>query len=478
MHLIMDGFPKELTLQAKASEHELVDEVRTSPMGRSINDIPPELLAIILKHAQQSRSCLYAACLVNSYWRAIAQPLLFDGWSEFSSPMCDQPKHMLGYIRSLLDRPDLAASVTTICSDNCFEDSYDLGGHDPPDPDLLERVLEAAECHQPGNEDWKTAISERRHDSALALMLYLLPRLTCLNLTISSCDDPWLSHWIMMFARQNSSQGSPTTSPFLRELQVIRAQHWDTENGFGMEDIAPLLMLPNLHTVEVHALGYCYVPAGETWPVRSSKVRLLRLEESGMEAEAFELLLSTFEALEVLEWHWGTACQTDANVDVPEIGNTLRRHGKSLQRLVIDVTESFWFQYEDLNTDTIGSLAHMTLLKSITLHTVFLTGKDDVDDDEYDSEPLHFADVFPRALEELNLIGTTLRLPQYLLDMARKCAFAFPKLKVVRCQAWDRTDLAVDVEMVRQAFEAAGVSFMSFDFKHVYLSRSFFEVVG
>ncbi|KAH8163309.1 hypothetical protein CIB48_g4948 [Xylaria polymorpha] len=456
IHLRMDGFPRELTLQAQASEHELVDEVRaSSSTGRSINDIPPELLTIILlKHAQQSRSCLYDACLVNSHWRAIAQPLLFDGWSGSGGP-------------------DLAASVTTICLDSCCEDSRELGAHDPPDPDLLERMLEAAEYHRPGNEDWKTAISERRHDSALALMLYLLPRLTCLNLNVSYCEDPGLSHWIMMFARQNSSRGSsPTTSPFLQELRVVRAQHWDTVNGFSMSDIAPLLMLPNLHTVEAYALGDCHVPAGETWPVRSSKVRLLSLNQSGMEAEDFELLLSTFEALEVLEWQWGDACQTGADVNVLETGNTLRRHGKSLQRLVIDVTDSFWFEYGDWNTDTIGSLAHMTLLKSITLPAVFLTGKDDVED-RYYFEPLHFTDVFPRALEELNLIATTLRLPQYLLDMARNCASAFPKLKVVRCLEWDQSDREVDVEMVRQVFEAAGVSFVGFE--HVYLPESFLD---
>ncbi|KAI0548048.1 hypothetical protein F4679DRAFT_338655 [Xylaria curta] len=437
----------------------------------SINGIPPELLTIILKHAQQSRSCLYEACLVNSHWRAIAQPLLFDG-----GPGWDHCKHVLDYIRSLLDRPDLAASVTTICLDTCCEDSRDLGGNDPIEWDLVERMLEAAECHRPGNEDWKTAISEGRHDSVLALMLYLLPRLTRLNLNVSYCEDPGLSHWIMMFAHQNSSQGSPTTSPFLQELRVVRAQHWDTENGFSMSDIAPLLMLPNLHTVEAYALGDCHVPASETWPVRSSKVRLLSLNQSGMEAEDFELLLSSFEALEVLEWEWGGSCQTDADVNVPEIGNTLRRHGKSLQRLVIDVTDSFWFEYGDLNTDTIGSLAHMTLLKSITLPAVFLTGKDDDDDDVDDGpdfEPLHFADVFPQALEELNLIATTLRLPQYLLDMARNCSSAFPKLKVVRCPEWDQPDLEVDVEMVRQAFEAAGVSFMGFE--HIYLRQSVFD---
>ncbi|KAI0186798.1 hypothetical protein EV127DRAFT_438111 [Xylaria flabelliformis] len=467
----MDDFPKELTLQAQASEHEPVDEVRASSTGRSINDIPPELLTIILKHAQRPRSCLYEACLVNSYWRAIAQPLLFNGWSEPRGSEWD--KRVLGYIQSLLDRPDLAASVTTIWLDSCCEDSQHLGGNDPPDPDLLERMLEAAECHQPGNEDWKTAISERRHDSVLALMLYLLPRLACLNIDVEYCEDPELSHWIMMFARQNSSQGSPTTSPFLQELRVVHAQHWDTEGGFNMSDIAPLLMLPNMHTVETYALGNCRVPASETWPVRSSKVRLLSLNQSGMEAEDFELLLSTFEALEVLEWQWGNACQTDADVNVTEIGNTLRRHGKSLQRLVIDVVFSIWTEYGDLGTDSIGSLAHMTLLKSITLPTVFLTGdNDDDDDDGYDFEPLYFADVFPQALEELNLIDTTPRLPQYLLEMARNCASAFPKLKVVRCTEWDQSDHEVDVEMVRQAFEAAGVSFMGFE--HVYLPQSFF----
>ncbi|KAI1428893.1 hypothetical protein F5Y12DRAFT_639713 [Xylaria sp. FL1777] len=473
----MDGFPRELTLQAQASEHDLVDEVRASSTGRSPNYIPPELLTIILKHVRQSHSCLYAACLVNSHWRTIAQPLLFDGWSESRGTGWDQYKHMLGYIRSLLDRPDLAASVTTINLDSCCEGWRDLEADDPPDPpdpDLLERMLEAAECHRPGNEDWKTAISEGRHDSTLALMLYLLPRLTSLNLTVSHCEDPdpGLSHWIMMFARQNSSQDSSTTSSFLQELRVIHAQHWDTENGFSMSDIAPLLMLPNLHTVEAYALGGCDVPASETWPVRSSKVRLLSLIQSGMEAEDFEHLLSTFEALEVLEWEWGSATQTDAEVNVSEIGNTLRRHGKSLQRLVIDVSDSFWFEYGDATTDTIGSLAHMTLLKSITLPTIFLTCKDDVDD-ESDFEPLHFADVFPQALEELNLIGTTLRLPQYLLEMARSCASAFPKLKVVRCPEWNESDPEVDVEIVRQAFEAADVSFMGFG--RVYLPRSFFN---
>ncbi|KAI1741532.1 hypothetical protein F4680DRAFT_67298 [Xylaria scruposa] len=468
----MDGFPRELTLQAQASEHEPVDEVRVSSPGRSTNNIPPELLTIILKYAQQSRSCLYEACLVNSNWRAIAQPLLFD-----RGPGWDRCEHVLAYIRSLLDRPDLAASVTTICLDRCCEDSRELEADDPLDPDLLERMLEAAECHQPGNEDWKTAISERRHDSVLALMLYLLPRLTHLNVNVSHCEDPGLSHWIMMFARQNSSQSSPTTSPFLQKLQVVRAQHWDTENGFIMSDIAPLLMLPNLHTVEAYALGACHhVPDDERWPVRSSKVSLLSLNHSGMEAEDFELLLSTFEALEVLEWQWGDASQTDADVNVPEIGNTLRRHGKSLQRLMIDVADSFWFEYGEGNgdwePDTIGSLAHMTLLKSITLPTVFLTGRDDVDDD---FEPPHFADVFPKALEELNLIAMTSRLPQYLLDMARNCASVFPKLKVVRCPEWDQSDLEVDVEMVRQAFEAAGVSFMGFE--HVYPPQGFFYLV-
>ncbi|KAI0099265.1 hypothetical protein GGR51DRAFT_399209 [Nemania sp. FL0031] len=466
----MDAFPTGPTsqAQAQASEHELADEVQASSMGRSINDIPPELLTSILKHAHQSPSGLYAACLVNSYWRAIGQPLLFNvrsdpGWYY-------QRKRMLGYIRSLLDRPDLAASVTTIYLDSCCEDSGQFGEDDPLDPDLLERMLEAAECHRPGDEDWKAAISEIRQDSALALMLYLLPRLTCLKLNVSYCEDPGLSHWIMMFARQSSSQGSPTTSPFLQELRVLRAQHWDTEYSFSMSDIAPLLTLPNLHTVEAYALGDCHVPDSETWLFRSSKARLLSLNNSGMEAEDFEFLLSTFEALEVLEWQWGDACQTDADVSVPEIGNTLRRHGKSLRRLVIDVADSFWFEYGEGDTDIIGSLAHMTLLKSITLPTVFLTGKDDVDD-ESDFEPLDFVDVFPKALEELNLDGTTLRLPQYLLDMARNCASTFPKLKVVRCVEWDQSDLGVDVEMVRQAFEAAGVSFMSFE--HVYLLHSF-----
>ncbi|KAI1114099.1 hypothetical protein F5Y14DRAFT_415424 [Nemania sp. NC0429] len=464
----MDGFSGELALQAQAREHEPGDEVRTSSTGRSINDIPPELLTIILKYAQESRSCLYKACLVNSRWRAIAQPLLFgqlgltvvspphDGWSQLGGPGLGQ---CMGYIRSLLDRPDLAASVTSICLCSCYEDSRDLGGHNPPNPDLLERMLEAAERHRPGNEDWKMAISEGRHDAALALMLHLLPRLTSLNITVSNCEEPELSHWIMMFARQ----GSPTTSPFLQEIRVVRAQHWDTENGFGLFDIAPLLMLPNLHTFEACALGDCQVLASETWPVRSSKVRLLSLSDSGMEAEDFERLLSSFEALEVLEWWWGDALQTTAAVKVLKIGNTLRRHGKSLRRLVIDVAESFWLYHEGGNAETIGSLASMTLLKDVTLPTLFLTGSDitdDADDKWRFPAPLRFVDVFPRALEELNLVGTTSRLPQCLLDMARNCASAFPRLKVVRCPELHQSDVGVDVEMVRQAFEAAGVSFM------------------
>ncbi|KAI1325397.1 hypothetical protein F5Y16DRAFT_377923 [Xylariaceae sp. FL0255] len=468
----MDDPAHEPEFQAHASEHRPVDEVRASTAGTSINNLPTELLIIILDELQPIRSDLYNACLVDSRWCAIAQPLLFNVWCAHERYWCDQNKYALRYIRSLLDRPDLAASVNTICMDSCEGHNPEMEPQDPPPLDLLRRMLEAAERHRPGDEDWKTAISEGQHDAVLALMLYLLPRLHCLEFVMFYCEDPNLQcHWIANFAHQMSCQDSPATSPFLQNLRVIRAQNYTTECGFDMSVISPLLMLPNVLEVETYAMDCLWLSSDGTWPAMSSKARLLRLGHSGIEGRDFELLLGSFEALEVFEWQWGDFYVTEAYPDVWEIGDTLRRQGNFLQRLVIDVAGSFWSEHEDENIGNIGSLAQLTLLKSITIPTVFVTGRDDdYLDDEFEP-PLPFMNVFPAALEELNLVDMTVALPQYLLHMARCCASKFPMLKVVRCPKWGPFDPEADIETIRQIFERAGVSLI--EFRDVHLPHNF-----
>jgi hypothetical protein len=432
----------------------------------TMEDLPDEILNIIFNQTiaqgafDQNIRFFRNACLVNKRWRFYAQSTLFNYWAGNGSN--NHAQHILCFVRTLLDRPDLAKAVKTIGIGSFVSCITEQEPRCLLDSQLLQTMLETADRLRPGDEAWRAAISHTQTNAILAFVLFLLPKLNTLDLAVGF--DELSTYWVMCFVRESIRVDYPEAySPFLPNLHTIRSRNSEDIYGFDMWDIATLLNLPKLHTVEAWALSRCSAFAGNEWPVRNSKVKTLRLGFSELENSDFKRLLGSFEALEVLEWEWGPTLEAGDDITFSGIQNALQQHETSLKKLWLEVTGSYPESFPGyLRLDTLGPLANFKLLTNITISANFLIGGDP----DEDFVPPHWEAEFPSGLEELNIVDIVSRLPQYLLHMANNCAGLFPKLRVVSCLDWDELELGIPRQVVCETFESAGVNFV--DYKRVY----------
>lgn len=126
-------------------------------------DLPNEVLQCIMecipnrKFAYETQRSLRNACFVSKRWRSIAQPILFNHWNQFLMGGTNV-KFIPCFIRSLVERPDLAAFVRKIAVGCLVWNSED----EPQlffSPDMFELFVGAAERLRPGDEAWVSSFS-------------------------------------------------------------------------------------------------------------------------------------------------------------------------------------------------------------------------------------------------------------------------------------------------------------------------------
>ena len=241
--------PTTLKVTTRNSSNTM--DPRRHDTGHDLCSLPNEILLAIMSYS--SRKTLYKFCLTSKIFNALAQPLMYQDYS--------QRKELRPFMRTLLARPDLASHVRHV-------EIYDLNDF------LHEGCLHSMETGYKGKiaiewEAWKeiqdteldrlirniwmgfresppddevediTTLCEKR----LVLLLSLVPNLERLMLRLQEGIhelSPVVEHAM-------SSWGEDRR--FLTKLTTLVVFYDEVEiNGFCLSEIASFLYLPSLTT--------------------------------------------------------------------------------------------------------------------------------------------------------------------------------------------------------------------------------------
>ena len=408
--------------------------------------LPVEILDQVL--SDQDSATIFKACRVSRRWCAVSQPKLMNCWPN-------RGILILPFVRTLLDRPDLAQAVRETSIDD-----YGWGSPDSPrqipGPKLLSKMLEKADQFRPGEKDWQTKISVSGDDATLALALYLLPSLN--TLTWSAPDGKIIHPWIMRFVREFTIERLPAGfAPFLPRLRTFRYEPWTTDSRLIADTVGHLLRLPTLREVSTRNLVGCsFAHDSAMTSVPSQRpitAKSLSIWRSALTPSSLRHFLPSFKALEELSWQYTDDGLNHSVLLVIWIEEALRSHKSSLRRLLLHVAEDpMWRSV--YSVQPIRSFQDFPLLTSITISCDLLVGHVVLWHEPVKFRPL--IEKLPAALEELIILDITKTVAQHLLDLANSFVAVLNSLREVRCPEWKQSKWVSRIE-VAQLFKEGGV---------------------
>lgn len=387
--------------------------------AKSLLGCPEEVrLAIIELIPPSDLAALSLAC---KDLQRLIEPYLYSRINITWSYNTQAPLMLL--IRTLLDRPGLGRFVRVLRLDG--DDFYNPDGESeyepptlPPCPLPLSKFLEAVT--NTGvlpivDEIWTTQVQAGKGDATTALLLSMLPDLTCIhlgpNFTVQTrflgkmlrfilCERPERFQSQRMF--QNIRK--VTLSPRANESTDLT-----TNNA---NDVLPLFYLPSVEHLSLSIDN----PDTFTWPSKEppeatslSTLEVFRLRENGLEE-----LLSSVKGLKKLRWHWfyrpdlDQAASTEV-VDFNVMNKALSHARETMEELEIiaDTHPAIsWGDFEPAGVDLRGylDLTNMNRLRKLSVPWAFMVGFEP-------SEPSKCLEMMlPQKLEEISftrgLVGT------------------------------------------------------------------------
>ncbi|KAF2666025.1 hypothetical protein BT63DRAFT_427812 [Microthyrium microscopicum] len=349
------------------------------------------------------------------------------------------------FLRSLIERRSLADTILSITDQSWSLDQSEL------EPDGLEAIVEAAKSLDlPEKETWIKALENGTTDAILALILYLTPNLQELSLVIPYMEEKTKSLVWKLFNVAGQA-GSSSEFHNFSSLEIIKGQHWDTEDGFDMGVLAVCFRLPSLRKVEAFACSSENEIDEGDWPEKFSEVDTLSFEFSDMDESSIGAIVASCKALKSFSCQWGPATVGASEFTIPGIADALRSQKHSLEQLTLDAREAFAIETAEEEFEAIGSLKDFEKLASLTLSSVFLSGSDDNED--YD--PPELTDILPSTLKDLKILGRAERLLDQVKAFAQVCEADIPTLDVLILENW--SDNAEEQQQLLDDFSRAGV---------------------
>ncbi|KAH8655425.1 hypothetical protein BX600DRAFT_469610 [Xylariales sp. PMI_506] len=375
-------------------------------------------------------STLAKLCRVSKRCHQIAQPLLYQRLAlRFGA------KNRTLVIRTLCERPDLAKLVRFADVEDSADPRDDILAaiqSAPALPDSLKNSLPGPSEDDDDGAFNRVALPPSMEAHAwAAVALALLPDLEELDMSV-----PFEKELIKTVFRlippapptgagegrapaEEGDNGMLSVGHFSK-LRKISLRHYDTEYATCMWEIPEVFGHPTVEVFHGFATDWCdeSMPEDSTFSsMRLVNMRDVVLKYSLIDQRGLGILLTVCPNLRSLEIRWGSATVGDCELDLVALGDVLRSHGSGLEKLKLDPSESFAYEYER-PSEGLGSLKNLRKLKDLWILHDVLVGEiesdeeDEEEDDDDDnstgagggaSQGLQLAQLLPKSLEVLSL---------------------------------------------------------------------------
>ena len=219
----------------------------------------------------------------------------------------------------------------------------------------------------------RAALDEGLQDGEVAALLTLCPNLEVLDMVAAFRIEPTYVMQVIDCAIENPPLSSVIDGrdkmpglPFqcLRELVL---QHWDTECCTDLSSVWTAFMLPGLETFRGHMM-YCDVECESPLPYNSSELKRAYFTSSISDASGISTFLKVCPKVETPSIDWGGVSVGEGEVWYDEIGGVLRTQGRTLQTLVLDPREVYFFEDgQDIVHHPIKDLGEFNSLKHLSV---------------------------------------------------------------------------------------------------------------
>ena len=476
-----------VTNQSKTFQVATRDSPKTKDPGgiRTRHDVPSlpnEILLAVMSYS--SRETFYNLCLVSRLFNALAQPLLYQDYSQVNSEVPFWP-----FMRTLLARPDLASRVQEIEIYSWDELPYDrilrdmeTGIKQDIGPErkawkerqdaelnrLIRHIWEGFKEPSFDDED-----NDEDNDSniifltwgekELVLLLSLVPNLDCLRLMLPA-ENKQLS---CVLQHAMSSWGEDHR--LLTKLTTLEVLYDEMSggDGFQLSQIAPLLEFPNL---KVLIASSCLDSKDFRPEPGSFGIQNIRLNGSFISDDVLEGFIRACRTLKKLRVEYG-----DDEVECIEefdFKRIARSFARGLEVLILDIEPALTSEGWPTIKSDIGSLEHLESLRHLDLPQSAFSGvRDDFkwqlgyeSEDEQDSAFAKsiFADRFPSGLQTLHIRVCTPRLIPHLWYCHSYRSEILPNLKALTI--WedygDEINSHEDSPELQKAFKDLGITLL------------------
>lgn len=435
------------------------------------------------------RACsnLVSLCRTSRRLRSIAEPLLYQTYikpNTIKAPL--ELKYIHGYLRTLLQRPDLARHVRNVCikawfqpgtleqlltdhvpefwrwnnldkfprepflDDGTFAAFLDTDpSHDSQaSPQLLTLYHEHLERLTITDQErrlWYRALEDGQEDAEITLLLSLTTNLDKLNFIMPNWEFFKSPSSLPHFTRIGRAKS------FLRYLTSICVQpnyvgehfhelddyNLECYQGFPFSFLLPFLALPSLRSVDItHAFELNFLEELAPTGPFSSSLKKLELSYCAVHPRVLQDLMSRCTELEAL------VCDMPAS-DWPiyELSRAIHPHRDSLRSLRLDQCgwaaypvgtdnrTNTWDEPDDFYSKNFGFLREYTSLRHLTISEDMLL--------KFLPDPM-ICELLPYQLEKLELIECTASLVPSLEDLLEQRADIMPRLNEIRIHIWCR----------------------------------------
>ncbi|SPJ76250.1 uncharacterized protein FTOL_05981 [Fusarium torulosum] len=307
--------------------------------------LPIEVQTIVAKQLSDRRD-LRALTLVNRHFATISQPLLFKevdvGWNP------KEPSPLTLVTRTLLDRPDLAASVK----------SLRLDGYEFPErePEVISTIsvtglnmIKAAGIINGTGADfadlWAQGVSDGEVDALVALLVLTVPNIRDIYLGTDFCIE--VIFLTLMLDRREQSKPN-VNLPALKHLtKVTMENHYADlfQEGINFNDgVLNFFNLPQLENLSIAISPIAAQPwrPDERFQIMANLtfLHLLRASEEQLGA-----ILSLTPRVVHLKWS-GYWCPKEeypevlrTTIDLDKLRTALSKRRRSLQYLTLEVVD-------------------------------------------------------------------------------------------------------------------------------------------
>jgi len=377
-------------------------------------DLLGDLLMPVLKLLSPPE--LHKLSLVNKESRASCEPLLYSSiewiWLE------DRPPPIVPFIRTILQRPELAAHVrrVSLLGDSFipyFEDRNIV----PPRIDVATlEYYDIAKFMEQTKVDfvssWKKAFSQGSMDASITLLLFRLHHVTHIDLGPMFTFETGLLRQLFYSALLKNEDHQVPAYQDLSKVHInFSARLGRTRYSLESADLLPFFYLPDIKELfVVSSMPMCW----RDWPMQAPTSSMLTtLHLTAVEPKHLGHLLSKTPALKKFRYDWYYRSGVDLRrpeegsvwVSLDDIGSALQHVGETLEDLVISgrcsIEEDYEYDFLDFQ-GTLKGIVGLGCLKSLQIPLPFLTGN-------FDSHNAVIVDdIIPRNLETLTITDDVL----------------------------------------------------------------------